>query len=122
MIVLHHLRPARRRRLPALALAAMLAAMAAGPAQAGMTLLDPGAAGSIDTGERSNYTAVTISNLGDQPGRLELGAPANSVIEIPPSGTVELNASYGRAAVQAINRGPTRLRILTRYQETFRAP
>jgi hypothetical protein len=105
-----------------LLLVALMAALPLAAARAGQTLLDPGASGTIDTGERGNYTATTIYNLGDQAGRVEFGAPIDQVIEVPAGGQVELNGNYRRPAVQATNRGPTRLRILTRYFETVRGP
>ena len=57
-----------------LLLVALMAALPLAAARAGQTLLDPGASGTIDTGERGNYTATTIYDLGDQAGRVEFGA------------------------------------------------
>jgi len=100
----------------------LLATLPALPAAAGQTLLEPGASDSIDTGERGNYTTVTIRNLGDQPGRVDFDAPIGRSVEVPAGGEVALYGNYGRPAVRAVNRGPTRLRIVTRYMESFRAP
>jgi hypothetical protein len=91
-------------------------------AQAGQTHLAPGASDVVDTGERGNYTTMTIQNLGSQPGRVEFGAPISRTVDVPAGGQVELYGSYGRPAVQAANRGPTALSITTRYLETFHGP
>lgn len=111
------------RGLLLIALAAALpAALPLAAAQAGETRLAPGASDTVDTGERGNYTTVTIRNLGSQPGRVEFGAPLNRTVDVPAGGEVSFDASVGRPALPATNRGPTTLRIDTRYLETFRGP
>lgn len=118
-----------RKPVSGLAAALMLAAglMAALPAQAGMIQVEPGATGQIDVGDRSNYTTIIISNAGNAAGRLELGAPVDQVIEVPAGGRVELYGTYGHSAagsnyVAVKNSGSVALRLLSRYQETFRRP
>lgn len=105
-----------------LLLIALAAAAPLTAAQAGQTDLKPGASDVVDTGERGNYTTMTIHNLGSQPGRVDFGAPIGRSVDVPPGGQVELYGSYGRPAVKATNSGQAPLRIITRYMETFRGP
>lgn len=114
--------PAGRRRYAVSLLAAAMLALAALPAEAGGFRLEPGAATRIDTGERQQYTTITISNPGAAPGRLVLDAPVSREVEIPAGGTVELYGLYNRGNVAVANTGPTRLEVVTRYMETWRAP
>lgn len=99
-----------------------IAVMAAGPARAGAFRLEPGAATRLDTGERQQYTTITITNLGTVPGRLILDVPVSRDVEIPAGGTVELYGPYSRGTVAVTNAGPTRLYVVTRYLETWRQP
>ena len=99
-----------------------LAATAPLAARAGETRLAPGASDMMDTGERGNYTTVTIRNPGSQPGRVEFGAPLNRTVEVPAGGEISFDVSVGRPAVPVTNNGPVPLRIDTRYLETFRGP
>ena len=92
------------------------------PAAAGGFRLEPGAATRIDTGERQNYTTVTITNPEAAPGRLTLGAPIGRIVEVPARGQVELYGAYGTRTVGVTNTGSSRLEIETRYFETPRLP
>jgi hypothetical protein len=105
-----------------LMLAALAVAVPLGAARAGQTRLEPGAADTVDTGERGNYTTMTIRNLGGAPGSVVFGAPIGRTVTVPAGGSVELNGAYGRPGVAARNSGPTSLTITTRYMETVRGP
>ena len=108
--------------LAAAAAAGLAALLATSSALAGGFRLEPGAATRIDTGERQAYTTITISNPDAVAGRLALEAPLNQVIDIPAGGRAELYGAYGRSTIAVTNTGGSRLEIVTRYQETWRAP
>lgn len=110
----------RRFALPVLAAAAI--ALWTLSAQAGAFRLEPGAATQIDTGERQQYTTITIANPGTTPGRLTLDAPINREIEIAAGGTAELYGLFGRGSVAVVNTGQSKLEIVTRYMESWRSP
>jgi len=102
--------------------AALLVMLASLPAMAGGYRLEPGAATRIDTGERQNYTTITIANPDAVPGRLMLDAPVGRVVDVPARGQVELYGAYGTGTVGVTNTGPSRLEIVTRYMERPRWP
>lgn len=110
----------RRWAFPLFAAAMLISA--ALPAEAGSFRLEPGAATRIDTGERQQYTTITIVNPGAAPSRLILDAPVNREVEIPAGETVELYGLYNRSSVAVRNSGQSRLEIVTRYMETWRLP
>lgn len=115
------IRMAKRSRalFPVMAALTMLVSVSA---MAGGFRLEPGAAVQIDTGERQNYTTITISNPDAVPGRLALDAPIGRTVEVPAHGSVELYGAYGRRTVGVTNTGSSRLEIVTRYFETPRWP
>jgi hypothetical protein len=92
------------------------------PAMAGGYRVEPGVATRIDTGERSNYTTVTIINRGNAPGQLTIDAPTSRVIAVPAGGQVELYEQYGRSTIGISNTGTVPLQVVTRYMETPRLP
>ena len=108
-----------RALLPAVAALTMLVSLSA---MAGGFRLEPGAAVQIDTGERQNYTTITITNPDATPGRLALDAPIGRTVEVPARSSVELYGAYGRRTVNVTNAGSSRLEIVTRYMETPRWP
>jgi hypothetical protein len=90
-------------------------------AAAGQFSLAPGATTTIDTGERGNYTTVTIRNAGAEAGRLRF-AGSGRVVDVPAGGKADIYEAFGRAGTSVSNTGPVPLIVQTRYMETFHGP
>lgn len=82
-----------------------VAAVAAAPAQAGMTKLKPGQTDAVDVSTSSDGTSAEITNRGGETGRIELGGV---LIEILPDGRISIDSLPGaapcRSAISAIPR------------------
>lgn len=108
---------------PAILLAALLLAA---PAMAGSIEVAPGATARIDVGDRSGHTTLVLTNRGTAATAVELGAPLNRAVELPPGGRVEIyeRMSGGGlgSTLSLTNRGPAPVRAVSRYAETLRLP
>lgn len=96
-----------------------VAAVAAAPAEAGMTRLKPGQTDAVDVSTTGDGTSAEITNRGNETGRIELGGVR---IEIPPNGRVSIDSLPGRGTVPVSNTGTTEIWVLTRYMERPRLP
>lgn len=105
---------------------ALSLALAAAPARAGSIVLQPGAAGQIDVGDRYSYTTIDITNEAAAAGRIEI---AGKSFDVPAAqnnvpGKIEVYDRYGRSTyggsyITVTNTGAAPLRLISRYQMTY---
>ncbi|PJI43809.1 hypothetical protein [Ferrovibrio sp.] len=105
---------------------ASVALFAAGPAQAGSRVIQPGATAQIDVAERGGYTTAVIVNSSSAAGSLQLPAGGRSTT-VPANGRTELydrygNGPVGNSYIAVTNTGSVPLQVITRYAVRVQLP
>lgn len=110
-----------RRTAVAASAFALAFALTSAAALAGSIVVQPGASGQIDVGDRYSYTTIDITNQGTAAGKIEI---AGKTHDVPAGAKIEIYDRYGRSTIggsyiTVTNTGAAPLHLISRYQMTY---